>query len=139
MIILIIHKIVSYHQNISLIFYVKDGFHVRLWHLSCVYITAQKQYWSTKDVYTSEITFLALHHWVLLAVKNLIDFCVRAGKLLILILIKCPSLKRSNVCVSFSSVVQKFFFKWIKNAISFNILVFIQNKSFCLNWGKTVS
>ena len=32
MIILIIHIIVSYDQNISLIFYVKDGSHVRLWH-----------------------------------------------------------------------------------------------------------
>ena len=44
MIILIIHIIVSYDQNISLIFYVKDGSHVRLWHPSCVYITAQRQY-----------------------------------------------------------------------------------------------
>ena len=33
MIILIIHIIVSYDQNITLIFYVKDGFHVRLWHV----------------------------------------------------------------------------------------------------------
>ena len=30
LIILIIHIIVSYDQNISLIFYVNDGFHVRL-------------------------------------------------------------------------------------------------------------
>jgi len=36
--------IVSYDQNISLIFYVKDGSHVRLRHSSCVYITAQRQY-----------------------------------------------------------------------------------------------
>ena len=56
LIILIIHKIVSYDQNISLIFYVKDGSHVRLPHPSCVYITAQWQY-------TSEITFLALNPW----------------------------------------------------------------------------
>ena len=28
-------------QNISLIFYVKEGSHVRLRHPSCVYITAQ--------------------------------------------------------------------------------------------------
>ena len=41
----------------------KDGSHVRLWHLSCVYITAQRQY---KDLYTSEITFLALHPWIIL-------------------------------------------------------------------------
>ena len=38
MIILIIHIIiVSYEQNISLIFYVKDGSHVRLWHLFLLY------------------------------------------------------------------------------------------------------
>ena len=62
MIILIIHIIVSYDQNISFIFfYEKDGSHVRLWHPSCVYITAQTVHCSTKDVYTSEITFLALH------------------------------------------------------------------------------
>ena len=36
----------------------------RLWHPSCVYITAQRQvHCSTKDAYTSEITFLALLPW----------------------------------------------------------------------------
>ena len=46
------------------IFYVKDGSHVRLWHPSCVYITAHETvHCSTKDVYTSEITFLALRPW----------------------------------------------------------------------------
>ena len=65
MIILIIYIIVSYDQNISLIFYVNDGSHVRLRHLSCVYINAQRQvHCSTKDVYTSEMTFLALHSWL---------------------------------------------------------------------------
>ena len=44
LIILIIDIIVSYDQNISLIFYVKDGFHVRLRRPPCVYITAQRQY-----------------------------------------------------------------------------------------------
>jgi len=45
----------------SLIFKAKDGSHVRLRHLSCVYITAQRQYTAVqKDAYTSEITFLAL-------------------------------------------------------------------------------
>ena len=44
MIILIIHIIVFYDQNISLILYVKDGSYLRLWHPSCVYITAQRQY-----------------------------------------------------------------------------------------------
>ena len=39
MIILIIHIIVSYDQNISLIFYVKYGTHVRFRHPSCAYIT----------------------------------------------------------------------------------------------------
>ena len=42
--ILKIHIIVIYDQNISLIFYVKDGSHATLWHPSCVYITAQRQY-----------------------------------------------------------------------------------------------
>jgi len=65
LIILIIHIIVSYDQNISLIIYVKDGSHVRLRHSSCVYITAHWQYnCSTKDAYTSEITFLALNPWI---------------------------------------------------------------------------
>ena len=44
LIILIINIIISYDQNISLIFYVNDGSHVRLRHPSCVYITAQRQY-----------------------------------------------------------------------------------------------
>ena len=44
MIILIIHIVVSHDQNISLIFYVNDGSHVRLRHPSCVYISAQRQY-----------------------------------------------------------------------------------------------
>ena len=42
--ILIFHMIISYDKNISLIFFVKDGSHVRLRHPSCVYITAQRQY-----------------------------------------------------------------------------------------------
>ena len=50
MIILIIHIVVSYDQNISLIFYVKDGSHVRLWHPSCVYITAQRQYTAVQKI-----------------------------------------------------------------------------------------
>ena len=52
---LIIHLIVSYDQNISLIFYVKDGFHVML-----VFTLPPRVHCSTKDAYTSEITFLAL-------------------------------------------------------------------------------
>ena len=36
--------LVSYDQNSSLFYYVKYGYHVRLRHPSCVYITAQKQY-----------------------------------------------------------------------------------------------
>ena len=63
LLILIIHILVFYDQNISLIIYVKDGSHVRLRHPSSVYITAKRQYTacSTKDAYTSEITFLALN------------------------------------------------------------------------------
>ena len=41
-IILIIPIIVSYDQNISMIFYMKDWSHVRLLHPSCVYITTQR-------------------------------------------------------------------------------------------------
>ena len=44
MIILIIHIIISYAQNIALIVYVNDGSHVRLRHPYCVYISAQRQY-----------------------------------------------------------------------------------------------
>ena len=46
LIILIIHTIVSCDQNVSLISNVKDWSHhshVRLWHPSCVYFTAQRQ------------------------------------------------------------------------------------------------
>ena len=60
-----IHIIVSYDQNISSIFYVKDGSNFRLRHPSCAYITAQRQYTAvqkTKNVYTSEISFFALLH-----------------------------------------------------------------------------
>ena len=50
--ILMIHIIISYDQNISLIFYVKDGSHVRLWHPSCVYITTQSQYTAVQKLRT---------------------------------------------------------------------------------------
>ena len=49
---LIIHIIVSYDQNISLIFYVKVWFNVRLWHPSCVYCTAQRQYTAVETIRT---------------------------------------------------------------------------------------
>ena len=58
MIILIIQIKVSYDQNISSNFYVKDGSHVRLRHPSCGYITAQRQYAAVQ-----KITFLALEPW----------------------------------------------------------------------------
>ena len=50
--ILIINIIVAYDQYISLIFYVKDGSHVRLGHPSCVYITAQRQYTAVQKMRT---------------------------------------------------------------------------------------
>ena len=40
-------------QNISLIFYVKDGSHIRLRHPSCVYITAQRPYTAVQKMRTS--------------------------------------------------------------------------------------
>ena len=52
LIILIIHIIVSNDQNILLIFYVKDGSHVRLRHLSCVYISAKRQYTAVRKMCT---------------------------------------------------------------------------------------
>ena len=52
LIILIIHIIVSYDQNISLIFYVKDRSHVSLLHPSYVYITAQRQYTAVQKMRT---------------------------------------------------------------------------------------
>ena len=35
-----------------LFFYVKDGSHVRLWHPSCVYITAQREYTAVQKMCT---------------------------------------------------------------------------------------
>ena len=61
--ILIIHIIVSYDQNISLIFMWKmdpmPGFGIRL----VFTLPPRDVHCSTKDAYTSEITFLALHPW----------------------------------------------------------------------------
>ena len=62
--ILIIHIKASYDQNISLIFYVKDGSHVRLWHPSCVYITAQ---YTAVHKMRTPLKLLSLHYnlvWV---------------------------------------------------------------------------
>ena len=55
MIILIIHIIVSYDQNISLIFYVTS--------VLCLHYHPETVHCSTKDAYNSEITFLTLHPW----------------------------------------------------------------------------
>ena len=72
MVILIIHIIVSYDQNISLIIYVKDGSHVRLRQPSCVFhYRPETVRCSIKDAYTSEITLLALLPWILLLLPNL--------------------------------------------------------------------
>ena len=53
---MIIHAIVSNDQNISLIFYVKDGSHVRLRHPSCVHFTLQ-----SKRLRTA-LKYLSLHY-----------------------------------------------------------------------------
>ena len=62
MIILIIHIIVSYDQNILLIYW---------WipcqastSVSCLHYRPVTVHCSTKDAYTSEITFLALNPWI---------------------------------------------------------------------------
>ena len=58
-IILKIHIIVSYEWPEYFInYFCGNWFHVRLWHPSCVYYTAQRQYTIVQK--TSEITFLAL-------------------------------------------------------------------------------
>ena len=62
-IILIIHIIVSCDQNVSLISNVKDWSHhshVRLWHPSCVYFTAQRQNTAVKNAYTSEKNYFII-------------------------------------------------------------------------------
>ena len=59
--ILKIHIIVSYDQNILLIFYVKDRSHVRLSHPSCVSITAQRQYTAVQKMRTP-LKLLSLHY-----------------------------------------------------------------------------
>ena len=64
LIILIINIIVSYDQYISLIFYVKDGSHVRLGHPSCVYITVQRQYAAIQNMRTP-LKQLSLHYYTL--------------------------------------------------------------------------
>ena len=62
LIILIIYVITSYDQNISLIFYVKDGSHARLWHpYSCVYIRAQRQYTAVQKI-RKPLKYLSLHY-----------------------------------------------------------------------------
>ena len=48
---MISHIIVSYDQNISLIFYVKGGSHVRLRYPTCVYTTAQRQYTAVQKMH----------------------------------------------------------------------------------------
>ena len=63
LIILIIHIIVSCDPNVSLISNVKDWSHhshVRLWHPSCVYFTAQRQYTSVLKMRTP-LKKLSLH------------------------------------------------------------------------------
>ena len=58
-----IHLIVSYAQNISLIFYVEDGSHARLWVVTsvlCLHYRPETVHCSTKNTYTSEK--LSLHY-----------------------------------------------------------------------------
>ena len=66
-IILIIHIIVSYDQNISLIFYVKDGCVMACQastSILCLHYRPVTVHCGIKDAYTSEITFLALNPWL---------------------------------------------------------------------------
>ena len=52
LIILIIHILIFYDQNISLIFLSEDGSHVKLWHPSFVYFIAQRQYTAVQKMCT---------------------------------------------------------------------------------------
>ena len=95
LIILIINIIVSYDQNILLIFYVKDEFHVRLWILCqavtsvlCLHYRPETVHCSTKEAYTSEITFLALKPWLYLTITE-----IRANKHSTVVSLHCLSCK----------------------------------------------
>ena len=62
LIILIIHIIVSYEQNISLIFLCERWNPCQaVTSVLCLHYRPETVHCSTKDAYTSEITFLALH------------------------------------------------------------------------------
>ena len=64
MIILIIHIIVSYDRNISLIFVCERWIPCQaVTSVLCWHYRPETVHCSTKDGYTSEITFLALHPW----------------------------------------------------------------------------
>ena len=78
MIILIIHIIVSYDQNISLIFLCEKWIpHVRLWHPSCVYITVQRQYTAVQKMCTL-LKLLSLHYTSLTCTISLYTQSVRS-------------------------------------------------------------
>ena len=64
MIILIIHIIFYYYQNILLIFLCERWILCQAFtSVLCLHYRPETVHCSTKDVYTSEITFLALHPW----------------------------------------------------------------------------
>ena len=76
MIILIIHIIVTYDQNISLIFLCERWIPCQaLTSVLCLHYRPETVHCSTKDLYNSEITFLALHSWFL--VIDLLSCLVR--------------------------------------------------------------
>jgi len=64
LIILIIHIIFSYDQNISLIFLCERWIQCQdSTSVMCLHYHPETVHCSTKDAYTSEITFLALQPW----------------------------------------------------------------------------
>ena len=63
----IIHIIVSYDQNISLIFLCDKWIQCQtVPSVLCIHYRPETVHCSTKDAYTSEITFFALHLWATL-------------------------------------------------------------------------
>jgi len=82
LIILIIHILVSYDQNIDY-FYVKDGSNYPCQgstSVLCLHYRPETVHCSTKDAYTSEITFLALVPWLTIVLIGNTEYVLSRDK-----------------------------------------------------------